>query len=252
MYDWPEVRAGNDAFWAATRDALAADGVSAPEHLSRPDDLSVPWHNDGLLLGQTCGLPYVEGRVGTSILVARPSYDAEGCSSGTYRSALVARRDDPRETPEYLGGRAAVNEVGSQSGCNALIDAMLDAGAPMGQPLFGECVMSGAHRCSADLVAAGAADIAAIDAVAWALYALAEPERHARLRVVAWTRPMPALPFITSAANAGIISALIKALDLGARTVQSPAVPIEILPAEEVDYDPIRAMAERVRGTSLA
>ena len=35
MYDWPELRDATDGLWAALRDALRAEGVAAPEALSR-------------------------------------------------------------------------------------------------------------------------------------------------------------------------------------------------------------------------
>lgn len=250
MYDWPEAQPATDAFWAVMRDALEAEGVAAPATVSRPEDLSAPWRDPGLVLGQTCGLPYVSGRCGGAVPVARPVYAVEGAGDGTYCSALICRAQDPRELAGFRGARAAINEIGSQSGCNALKDAFLQADLADG-PLFGDVVMSGAHRASALAVAAGDADIAAIDAVAWAMFAAFEPEAHANLRVLAWTRPMPALPFITGPETAPRLAELIRALERACAANEGPFLPVAIRPATDADYDPIREMARQTAETAL-
>jgi ABC-type phosphate/phosphonate transport system substrate-binding protein len=57
---------------------------------------------------------------------------------------------------------------------------------------------TGAHRESARAVAAGRADIAAIDAVSWRLIEAHHPEISCRLRVMSHTDPTPGLPLITA------------------------------------------------------
>lgn len=248
MYDWPEVRGRTDAFWAAVTQALRDEGIAAPEQLSRPVDLAATWRDPALLLGQSCGLPYVSGLCGEAVPVARPVYDAEGCGAGTYRSALVCRADENGPLEGFRGRVAAVNEYGSQSGCNALADAV----RPLGDGFFGEVLLTGAHRASALAVAAGQADIAAIDAVAWALFGEIEPAAHDRLAVLGWTPETPVLPFITAPAHRARIPALWRALAAAARPGNPIGVPIGALPAEAPDYAPIRAMARRVAGLRLA
>lgn len=243
MYDWPEVQGHTDAFWAAVRQALPST-LDAPAHLSRPDDISAPWRDSGLLLGQTCGLPYVSGRCAEAVPVARPVYDVPGARGGLYASALVCRSGAGTQLADFRGATAAINEPGSQSGMNALADAVVDVDARGSGGFFGEILHSGAHRRSATMVADGEADLAAIDAVAWALFGLFEPDRHSRLHVVAWTRPMPALPFIT--ARPAHRDDLLAALRAGCRSVSGPGIPVDVLPAGDADYDPIRRMAARV------
>ncbi|MEM0990706.1 MAG: PhnD/SsuA/transferrin family substrate-binding protein [Pseudomonadota bacterium] len=248
MYDWPEVQGRTDAFWAAVRASLPAD-LAAPEALSRPGDLSAPWRDPGLVLGQTCGLPHVSGRAGETVLVARPVYDVAGAGDGTYRSALICRADAPGELSDFRGGIAAVNEPGSQSGHNALLDAVMDVVLAASEtPFFSRVVQTGAHRASAQAVAAGEADIAAIDAVAWALFAELEPAHHAQLRVLAWTRAMPALPFITAPRFADRVGELAAALAAGAEQTGGLCNPVAVRPAVDADYDPIRQMAAWVQG----
>lgn len=252
MYDWPEVQDRHDRFWAKVGAALRARAIAAPEALMRPERLSSPWVRDDLLLGQTCGLPYVAGRCGTSAVVARPCFGVEGAAGGTYTSAIICRTEALAPLAAFRGKRAAINEFGSQSGCNALADAVQQAGLDANDPFFGDLVISGAHRNSARMVSEGQADIAAIDAVAWALFAELEPERRAALSVVQWTRAMPALPFITGRAFAARIPDLYDALTGAADPANPVGVPRAMVPATDADYDPIRQMSAQVTGMKLA
>ncbi|MEM9059912.1 MAG: PhnD/SsuA/transferrin family substrate-binding protein [Pseudomonadota bacterium] len=257
MYDWPEVQGRLDAFWAILANELRKIDIDAPEELWRDADLATVWRSKDLLLGQTCGLPYVSGRCGASRLLARPDFDLPGARGGTYSSALICRADDDAEELRgFAGRRAAINEYGSQSGCNALADAILDLPRASTSPFFATVDISGAHRASADLVAAGDCDVAAIDAVAWALYGKAEPRRHERLRVLQWTRPMPALPFITAADDAGERARLFQALADAVKTSNEapagPPIPAGVTETGDADYDPIRQMADRVAGMRLS
>lgn len=188
MYDWPEVRAETDALWARLRDALRACGIAAPEALSRD---AMHWTHPRLALSQTCALPLRLGLAGKVTLVGAPDYGHAGCPPGYYRSALVVRHDDPRESAsELAGARFAYNSTDSQSGWGALVAAL----GPLDHALG---LATGAHRDSVRAVAEGSADVAAIDAQSWRL-ALAWEPAAARLRVVGWTRPTPGTPFITA------------------------------------------------------
>lgn len=189
MYDWPEVRGATDAFWTCLRAAFAARGIVAPARLTRGVE---PWRDPGLVLGQTCGLPYRRGLHAAVTLIGAPDYGLEGCLPGQYRSALVVRAEDARpDVAAFAGARYACNATCSQSGHAALAEAL-------GPLAPGDGLITGAHRASIRAVAAGAADIAAIDAVSWRLARTWEPAA-ARLRVIGWTRPGPGLPMITAA-----------------------------------------------------
>ena len=253
MYDWPEVHPRIDAFWALVYKHLKQAGINAPATLSRLDPISQGWTKPNLLLGQTCGLPYVSGRCGDAVLVAQPVFDVEGAMDGTYSSALVCRIYDPANGLSGFRGRiAAINEFGSQSGCNALADAVLEVHADPSRPFFTEVRLSEAHRNSATMVAKGQADIAAIDAVAWALYAETEPENHAKLRVLSWTRPMPALPYITASQYRDHVPVLFESLQKAASEHALATLPVGMKRIVDADYDPIRKMADRVRSLQLA
>lgn len=252
MYDWPEIRGETDRFWATARACLRDEGLVTRESLARGADISAPWKSPNLALGQTCGLPLVLGLAEPAIPFARPTYAVEGCGAGTYRSCFLARAEAGACLEAFRGKRLALNGWDSQSGCNALADA-LRALAPPGAAFFRDVMVTGAHRASADAVAEGDADLCALDAVAWALYRQAEPRRAARLNVIGWSAEVPALPFVTAPRFAGKADLLRRALAAAARAVQGCAgLPVEIIRASRDDYAPIAAMAAACREMAFA
>jgi ABC-type phosphate/phosphonate transport system substrate-binding protein len=198
MYDWPELRAATDRLWSALRDALRAAGVAAPEALDRTTPAPAAWRDPGLVLAQTCGLPFVRDLAGRVTLLGAPDFAVPGCLPGHYRSAVVVRADDPRpDLAAFRGATLAVNEPGSQSGTAAI----LHHAAPLAQGgrFFGAAFATGAHAASAEAVAAGTADLAALDYTSWRLLRRFRTAVAARLRVLMLTDPTPALPYVTAA-----------------------------------------------------
>ena len=188
MYIRPETVAAHTRFWALIRDALG----NGPQTLSKDSDFWRIWRKPALLISQTCGMPYRTRLHGEVNLIGTPDYGLEGCAPGHYRSVFIARTDDTAQLTDYAGKRFAYNEALSQSGWAAPIHH-----ANAMNLRFGELVKSGAHLASAQVVAEGRADIAALDAVTWAL--IQRYEGFAKqLRVVDVTAPTPGLPYITS------------------------------------------------------
>ncbi|TAG17900.1 MAG: hypothetical protein EAZ40_11755 [Rhodobacterales bacterium] len=194
MYDFGPAMAANDRLWAGVRDRLRAVGVAAPDALTRGEGAYWPaWEAPNLLLSQTCGYPFRARLVGRVTYVGTPDYGVEGCAPGQYRSVFVVRVDDPRQgLAAFDGAGFAYNEALSQSGWAA---PQTDA-ARLGLRLP-PVVETGGHRLSAAAVAEGRADIAALDAVTWALMQGVDDVARS-LRVVAMTEPTPGLPFITA------------------------------------------------------
>lgn len=247
MYDWPEVQGQTDAFWARISPHLRE--LNPPTGLTRGGSLSAVWQHQDLVLGQTCGLPLVRGEAGTALPVARPTYPVEGCGPGTYSSVILARIRSGGVLDDFRGQRVAINGPDSQSGCNALRDHLRTLSSD--GPFFSSAIITGSHRASATAVAEGRADLCALDAVAWRLYQDTEPVNAAKLMPIDWTRPMPSLPFITSAKNAVYLPTLRRAL-AEAATGAGPAIPNAILPARISDYDPIRDMDLQLGDVTLA
>lgn len=193
MYDRPEAQAANDRLWAGVRDRLRAGGIAAPEGLTRADGLWDQWADPGLVLSQTCGLPFRSRLHRHVTLVASPDYGLEGCAPGFYRSVLVARADDARTAPAaFNGAPLAFNDAVSQSGWGAVWEFARDTGIRLEPALE-----TGSHRASARAVLDGRSDWAALDAQTWSMIARWD-DWAAGLRVIGTTRPTPALPFITA------------------------------------------------------
>ncbi|MAB00579.1 MAG: phosphate ABC transporter substrate-binding protein [Stappia sp.] len=196
MYDWPELRDLNDRWWSVLRDALREEGFAAPAALARALSLEDLWLHPGLLVGQTCGLPYVRHLQGRVDLLGAPAYRLSGCRPGHYCSVVVVRADDDvGELCGLRGRRLAFNHPGSQSGEGALRHMV----APLagGAPFFSQVLATGSHRAALRAVADGAADAAAIDAVSFELARLHEPATG-KLRVLVRTPETPGLPLITA------------------------------------------------------
>ena len=193
MYDTPATRQANDRLWAAICKHL--DHPHFP--LDRTTDPHDTWNDPDLVLSQTCGLPYrtvLHGNVG---LVGTPDYGIAGCPPGYYRSCVIARADDPRsELTDFATATLARNDIRSQSGWAAIWQLFTTLGG-----FDGTIIETGAHAASAAAVAQSRADIAAIDAVTWALLCRDCPDDVADLRVLLHTEPTPGLPLITSVQN---------------------------------------------------
>lgn len=194
MYDRPELRGVHDRLWAHIRAHLLCSHLpGAPQDLTRDGDMWQIWQSPDLMLGQTCGLPYRTRLQDCVNLVGAPVWGLP-CPDGYYFSVIIARADDPD-----AGGsaaRLAVNDPLSQSGWAAAQGLT-----------FGQVILTGGHAMSAQAVAENRADIAAIDAVTWALIDRYDPWA-AKLRVIATTDPTPALPYITAQTPLPVFDAL--------------------------------------------
>jgi ABC-type phosphate/phosphonate transport system substrate-binding protein len=197
MYDLPELHAANDALWGGIASRLRARGIDAPVALTRGADLMAVWNDTRLLLAQTCGYPLVTTLAGRVGYLATPRYNAPGCDGPLYRSALIVRATDRAGHLRDLRGRTcAINDPASNSGMNVLRAAV----APLagGETFFSNTLPTGSHAASAEAVAAGEADLAAVDCVTWAHLQRHRPAITRRLRVLSWSAATPGLPLITA------------------------------------------------------
>lgn len=188
MYDMPALQPANDRFWSSIRAHLGY----GPAQLTRDRDFWQIWQDPDLIFAQTCGMPYRTRLHGKVQLVGTPDYGLEGCPPGHYCSVFVARTDDPRDLADLTSGVFAYNEAVSQSGWAAPVTHLLGQGLAPGQLLE-----SGGHARSAQAVAEGRADYAALDALTWELL-VEHTDLGRTLRSVATTSPTPTLPYITA------------------------------------------------------
>ncbi|MDJ0275912.1 PhnD/SsuA/transferrin family substrate-binding protein [Sphingomonas sp. 2R-10] len=209
MYDHPGQHAANDALWAGIRDRLRADGLAdVPERRSRETDIHRVWAHPGLLLGMICTRPWALLHRHLQLL-GHPAY-ADTDRPGEHRSRIVVRRDDPAaRLADLRGRRVAVNDPGSNTGMALLRDRI----APLAADgrFFGSVVETGAHAASARAVAAGEADVAAIDEVTFAALTRFEPDLTGALRLLDRTGPAATPAFVTAADTPPGIVVLLRA-----------------------------------------
>ncbi len=198
MYDWPEVRQATDRLWQGIARHLAANGFrGVPESLERSGDPHARWRSADLLLSQTCGYPLTHALAGAVDLVATPCYRVRGAQGADYCSLIVVAATSGLAGLADLRGRtAAFNTEDSMSGVLALKAVV----APLSRQgrFFGKVIRSGAHVASMQAVADGAADVAAIDCVSFALAERYRPDLTKKLKAIAETPKMPGLPLITA------------------------------------------------------
>ncbi|MEP2533995.1 PhnD/SsuA/transferrin family substrate-binding protein [Shimia sp.] len=189
MYDRPETAEANDRLWKAIRSHL----TDAPRDLTRDADVWSVWQSPELMLAQTCGMPYRTRLHHHVRLVATPDYGLPGCPPGYYNSVLVAHHTQAAQPlSAFDGASLAYNEAMSQSGWAAPFAHFTEHGLKIGPR-----TATGAHRESAQAVAEQQADIAAVDALTWALIQQFD-DFSTNLTEIARTAPTPALPFITA------------------------------------------------------
>ncbi|MFS8110498.1 PhnD/SsuA/transferrin family substrate-binding protein [Rhizobium jaguaris] len=247
----PPLAAATDALWAYIRERLRKAGVAdVPETLEKDITHDEAWIRPGLLLAQTCGFPYVKRLRGKVQLVATPVYDLPGCDGPSMRSFVIVRKDSPVEALADLRGlTAAINDPSSNSGTNLFRAAI----APLAENgrFFGCVIETGGHLRSIDAVAAGKADVAAIDGITFGNAKRFDPDRVADVRILTETVAGPGLPFITgSETSAGDLTLLRQILaDIATEPTLADARDVLSLRRFEVlgdaDYEPLAELERR-------
>ncbi len=213
MYDRPELRAANDALWAAIAARLGDYGVEAvPADLERGRPLDSIWASSDLLLAQCCGFPLVTTYRNRLRVVAIPRYNAPDCQGATHHSVIVTRRGDPAASLADLRmRRAALNGWESNTGHNLFRSVIAPLAA--GEAFFSEIAVTGSHEMTARFIADDLADVGAIDVVSYTHLRRYNPLLAAKLRILASTPSSPNLPLVTSIATSlADLSALRRAL----------------------------------------
>ncbi|MYD99757.1 MAG: PhnD/SsuA/transferrin family substrate-binding protein [Alphaproteobacteria bacterium] len=201
MYGEVEFRPAVQRWWSGLAGHLRASGVSGvPDLLTWPEDRYRQWRDPGLLLGQTCGYPLVNGLAPDVKLVATPHYGAPGCDGPRYAAHVLVREDDrARNVGDLRGARLAVNGEDSYSGYHVW-RRILPAGEDA-RSFFAEIAAPGSHRASIGSVLAGEADACAVDCVTHALLSDWLGGELRGTRILATSPTAPGLPYVTGAAT---------------------------------------------------
>src|SRR6202040_3833994 len=132
MYNLPEMRPQNAAFWNALQTELETD----------------------TLFTQVCGYPLQTIYRGQAVLLAAPVYANEYCDGPTHRGVFIVGKDAPFSGLEDLRGRRfAFNSRHSNSGMNLPRRAIADIAG--GKPFFGSIAETHNHPGNVERVAKG-------------------------------------------------------------------------------------------------
>jgi ABC-type phosphate/phosphonate transport system substrate-binding protein len=242
MYNLSEMRAANDAFWAALRREAQRLGLNGLPIQLEHDEPAVPTALQAdLIFSQACGYPLQTIYRGQATLLGVPCYDAAGCEGPTHAGIFIVHRETRcRTLAELAGCRFAFNSRHSNSGMNLPRRAIADIAGR--RQFFGSVIETGGHPASLDLVVAGKADATCVDCVTYAFCCDYRAVIRERTRVLAMTQPSPALPYVTSTATPPAVVATLHSalLRLSAApeyaSVRAALKLRAIMPADEVAF----------------
>lgn len=186
----PRIKGHWDRFfgWLAREAGVALDIIAhAP-----PAPLSELWERPDLGAAFMCGYPYsmVEPEA-RPVALAAPVPAAEWANGKpVYASHVIAALGSPLGPNDLPKARWGWTVRDSQSGYNAPRGLLVELGATANPPGAVGPLLN--PRGILDAVTSGRVEVGAIDAYAWQLLALHEPEALATVRIVATT---PAAPF---------------------------------------------------------
>lgn len=246
MYNLPEMRAENAAFWAALYVELGAElGPEGMTHL--PEELTfdrppVPGAIEAEnLFTQVCGYPLQTIFRGQARLLGVPTYMVEHCAPGRHAAVFIVRADAPyRALADLRGAKFVFNSPHSNSGMNLPRLALARFGARA--PFFGSITETHSHPANVERVAKGEADATCVDNVTYAFMLRHRPWVAERTRILAPTPSTPAIPFVTAITTPEpIVAALQAALGRVARdprwaAARAGLMLADILPPEGADY----------------
>ena len=150
-----------------------------------------------VLLGHTCGYPFITKLHHTHEPVCVPEFDLAGCNGIHYSSWIVAGNNHPGLClNDFSGSIATFNSRDSNSGMNVFRYEV--SRITNGASFFRQTLMSGSHLTSIRNIAQGYADIAAIDAVTWHFAKAQNLTDIPKIKIIGQTVPTPGLPFVKS------------------------------------------------------
>lgn len=198
MYNLPEMRADNSAFWAALRVELMRLGVGDVPDLVDFERRPVPPEIEAdTLFTQVCGYPLQTIYRGQAVMLGAPVYAVEHCAGATHAGVFVVHRDSAYKQLEDLRGcRFAFNSRHSNSGMNLPRRSLADIAG--GRTFFASITETHSHPGNIERVARGEIDATCVDCVTYAFFRRHRPAIGDLTRPLAATHPSPSIPFVTS------------------------------------------------------
>jgi ABC-type phosphate/phosphonate transport system substrate-binding protein len=200
MYNLPEMRSANAAFWHAVRQELANRGTRVPTMLElerKPVPVEI---EPDTLFTQVCGYPLQTIYRGQAALLGAPVYAVSHCDGPTHAGVFVVHRDAAcRTVADLRGCRFVFNSVHSNSGMN--LPRRVIAEIARGRSFFGSIAETHSQPGNIERVARGEADATCVDCVTYAFFCRHRPQLADMTRVLATTPPSPSIPFVTSSAT---------------------------------------------------
>lgn len=210
MYNLPEMRPVNAAFWNALRVELTRrdlkDLPEAPDYERKP----VPGEIEAdTLFTQVCGYPLQTIYRAQAILLGAPVYDAPHCDGATHTGVFIVHRDSKYQRVADLAGcHFAYNSRHSNSGMN--LPRRDIAEIARGKPFFGSIVETHTQPGNIERVARGEVDASCVDCVTYAFFKRHRPQLGDLTRVLAATPVSPSIPFVTSSSTPKDLVAILK------------------------------------------
>jgi ABC-type phosphate/phosphonate transport system substrate-binding protein len=243
MYNLPEMREANAAFWHAVRTEAGRLGVAGLPAALEDDRKPVPAEIEpAMIFTQVCGWPLMTIYAGQAAVLGVPIYDAPHCEGASHAGIFMVRRDAAYASVADLRGCDFVfNSVHSNSGFN--LPRLVIADLAGGERFFGGIRETHSHPGNLERVARGEADATCVDCVTFAFFAHYRPALAERLRVLAATPQTPAIPFVTSAATderrRALLTRALAAVGESPEWQEARAGLMlrGIAPAEQADYD---------------
>lgn len=178
MYDFPEIADAHERLWRRFVELVrGSEGAK-----------DVP-------LTQVCGYPLTTSLRGRFEAIAQPVYDVPYSSGAGHCGLVVVAAGAAYATLQDLRGtRFALNAWDSNTGMN--LPRRLFAPFARGSRFFSDVVETGSHLASLAAVRSGAAEVASIDNVTFALLAQHRPAAVEGVRILARTASSPTPPFV--------------------------------------------------------
>lgn len=245
MYNLPEMRAVNTAFWQAMRAELALRGLEGLPDAPEFDRPPVPGCIEAeTLFSQVCGWPLQTIYAGQARLLGVPAYAAPHCDGPTHAGVFIVGAESRFTTLADLRGCAfAFNSVHSNSGMNLPRRALAALGARA--PFFASCIETHSQPGNIERVAKGEVDATCVDCVTYAFFQRHRPAVAEHTRILAATASTPSIPFVTAAATPEpMVTALQAALFRVARAPRWAAARAGLMLADILPPDPAAYAAQ--------